>query len=254
MKTERIIILTTGLAFLAALACLWRSMPPAKARIGEPRVVTSSTGKKISIRRSDDEGSNKDDRSFRESDGDEFTGVVRRDAKTSIVDAPIESFDSVRELLMSLEPDEVIRSNPLISRASDNPRLSEEKRNVRVRAFLFAAKKSDDNDYHVMIADNDEQPTPDMTMTVEVSGLPEGGPDRDRLVAARDSFESYMNSLDSYEVSGTSYDFYSSIPVWVEGSLFFDVQHSSGDVGPIGYRSATVWEIHPVTSIEFIDP
>ena len=99
-----------------------------------------------------------------------------------------------------------------------------------------------------------EQPTPEMTMTVEISGLPQGGPYRKRLEEARSSFESHMASEDAYRVEGNSYEFYGRIPVWVEGSLLFDIHHASGSVGPTGFRSSTVWEIHPVTSIEFVVP
>ena len=158
------------------------------------------------------------------------------------------------ELIRSLELDSVIRDHPLIGSAPDNPRIEEEKRNVRVRAYLFAAKKSDDNDYHAMIADEYEQPTPEMTMTVEISGLPQGGPYRKRLEEVRSSFESHMASEDAYRVKGNSYEFYGRIPVWVEGSLLFDIDHPSGSVGPTGFRSSTAWEIHPVTTIEFVVP
>ena len=105
-----------------------------------------------------------------------------------------------------------------------------------------------------MIADDYDRPMPEMTMTVEISGLPQGGPYRERLEEARNSFESHMESVEAFEVEGTSYEFYENIPVWVEGSLFFDVHHPPGSVGPTGFRSSTVWEIHPVTAVEFIDP
>ena len=35
------------------------------------------------------------------------------------------------------------------------------------------------------------------------------------------------------------------------GSLFYDISHSPGTVGPQGLRPGTAWEIHPVTSIVF---
>jgi hypothetical protein len=37
----------------------------------------------------------------------------------------------------------------------------------------------------------------------------------------------------------------------VTGSLFFDVDHPAGAVGPQGHRPQTAWEIHPISSIAF---
>jgi hypothetical protein len=39
--------------------------------------------------------------------------------------------------------------------------------------------------------------------------------------------------------------------VKVTGSLFFDVDHKAGSVGPTGMRPKTAWEIHPVSDIQF---
>ena len=222
-------------------------------RLGEGE-ATSTTSRIARTPKQSGKGLFKDKRKFIGADNIEFVGKVRRDAKTSIVDAPVETFNSVAELLGSLERDSAIRGHPLIGSAPDNARIEEEKRNVRVRAFLFAAKKSPDNDYHAMITDDYDQPTPEMTMTVEISGLPLEGPYRDRLEAVRSSFESHMESVDAYEVEGTDYEFYDSILVWIEGSLFFDIHHPSETVGPKGFRSSSVWEIHPVTAIDFVVP
>ena len=41
----------------------------------------------------------------------------------------------------------------------------------------------------------------------------------------------------------------------ITGTLFFDVNHDGGSIGPRNYAGpTTAWEIHPVTAIEFGDP
>jgi hypothetical protein len=50
--------------------------------------------------------------------------------------------------------------------------------------------------------------------------------------------------------AGSGYRKYTfPIPVVVDGSLFFDVDHAAGVVGPAGMRPQTAWEIHPVTRL-----
>jgi hypothetical protein len=50
--------------------------------------------------------------------------------------------------------------------------------------------------------------------------------------------------------NGSSYRKYNHpIPVIVEGSLFFDIDHVAGVVGPQGMRPTTAWEIHPITKL-----
>jgi hypothetical protein len=38
--------------------------------------------------------------------------------------------------------------------------------------------------------------------------------------------------------------------VTVEGSLFYDVDHAPGAVGPRDMKPTTAWEIHPITQIQ----
>jgi hypothetical protein len=38
--------------------------------------------------------------------------------------------------------------------------------------------------------------------------------------------------------------------VLIEGSLFFDIDHAAGVVGPEGKRPKKAWEIHPITKIK----
>ena len=52
-----------------------------------------------------------------------------------------------------------------------------------------------------------------------------------------------------------TYDFYDPpIPIQVEGSLFFDMSHATGQrPGPQSLKSRmpTIWEVHPISSITF---
>src|SRR5688572_7552429 len=75
-------------------------------------------------------------------DGVTFDGCLRAVAKTSFITAPVQDFPSVVALRRSLPTDYAIRAKrPPISSDANSQRVPEERRNVRVRALLFAAKK-----------------------------------------------------------------------------------------------------------------
>ncbi|HEU0016207.1 MAG TPA: hypothetical protein VFQ45_21185 [Longimicrobium sp.] len=184
--------------------------------------------------------------------GDDFRGTARRAAKIAIARAETERFADVRELIASLPPDrEMARRR--IDDGPDSGRVDEEKRNVRLRAFLYAASREDDNDFHLIIG-QDPRASP-VYMTAEVSGLPPtSSPHRRVLENVRDTYKAFF-SRHREGIPGSSYDFYlPRIPIEIEGSLFFDATHSSGSrPGPRDLRPnmPTVWEIHPVTRITF---
>jgi hypothetical protein len=184
--------------------------------------------------------------------GDEFGGTARRAAKISIANATVEEFADLPALLASLPRDAaMVRHRPRITDAAGMDRVAEERRNVRVRAFLYAASREDDNDFHLIIG-NARTPGPFRCMTMELSGLPPAGsPARARLQAARDAYKAFFAT----NLPGTSYDFYDPpIPVEIEGSLFFDISHAEGSKpGPSSLRPfiPTVWEVHPISRIVF---
>jgi hypothetical protein len=182
---------------------------------------------------------------------DTFRGTARKAAKLSIADAQVEAFEDVKDLIETLPAEGNMTSHqPPITTDATSGRVDEENRNVRVRAFLYAASREDDNDFHLIVGrDPDLEP---MYMTMELSGLPpEDSEHFSRLNAARDAYEEFFGD----DLPGASYDFYDPpIPVEVEGSLFFDMSHSSGSrPGPASLRPdiPTIWEIHPVTTILF---
>lgn len=179
---------------------------------------------------------------------DEFTGTDRAKAKTSFVTGvPFKSFTSVAALAASLTKDREMKTK--VKRTS--PRIAEEKKNVRLRnnIFLYAMKKEGDNDYHVIIGDSriKSQAT---FFNVEISGVPHTGnaANKTAIKTIRDFFEDNF-----VELCGSKYAVFSAkpIPIAIEGSMFFDVDHSAGSVGPAGFRPKTAWEIHPVSKITF---
>jgi hypothetical protein len=179
-----------------------------------------------------------------------FRGTARKAAKLSIVSAAIEQFDDVSALIDTLPDHETMAHNRNITTDASNDRVPDERRNVRVPGFLYAASMESDNDFHLIIGRDPEQPP--TYITVEVSGLPPNtSPSFATLSSARDAYLEFFNS----GLPGATYDFYDPpIPVEVEGSLFWDASHAHGGrPGPSKLRPKmpVVWEIHPVTKITF---
>jgi hypothetical protein len=182
--------------------------------------------------------------------GDNFGGTDRKAAKLSIPQAQPEVFPDLQDLIASLEPEEhMIHHKPRITITATSKRTKEEMRNVRVQAFLYAASREGDNDFHLIIG-RDPARTPEIYMTMEVSGLPQqASPSFGTFKETRDAFQKFFGT----RLPGFTYDFYHPpIPVTIAGSLFFDMTHSSGQrPGPPSLKSRmpTIWEVHPVTAI-----
>jgi len=183
---------------------------------------------------------------------DVFRGTSRRIAKTTIFNGPVEDFDSVASLLDSLPKNQAMRDKHL-SNAPTSNRVAEERKNVRVKAYIYAFKKEDDNDYHVILGD-----APDAEdlryLNAEVSGIPLAGTDANRaqLSAVRTAFKSTFGLGASGPGSYFKPD--PPIPVRVGGSLFWDVDHEDPPyVGPQSHKPKTPWEIHPISEIEFLE-
>jgi hypothetical protein len=175
----------------------------------------------------------------------------RKAAKLAIADAQVEVFEDIKDLMETLPTEaDMISHQPPITDDAESGRVEEENRNVRVPAFLYAASREDDNDYHLIVG-RATDPDP-MYMTMELSGLPPQDSEHfSKLEAARDAYTAFFGD----DLPGASYEFYHPpIPVEVEGSLFFDVRHSSGArPGPASLRPQmpTIWEIHPITRFVF---
>lgn len=184
--------------------------------------------------------------------GDAFKGKARKAAKISIASGAPQEFDDLKRLISALPKDaDMINHEPPISAAQTSTRVAEEKQNVRVRAFLYAASREDDNDFHLIIGRSPNR-SPSLYMTVELSGLPpKSSAHYSRLKKARDAYKTFFSS----NLPGLTYDYYDPpIPVEVEGSLFFDISHANGSKpGPKSLRASipTIWEIHPISKIMF---
>lgn len=182
--------------------------------------------------------------------GDAFKGTSRKAAKLAVAAGAADPFDDLRKLLAELPRDkDMVKRNPPITTKASSGRVAEEKRNVRVSAFLYAASREDDNDFHLIIGRSPGM-SPSQFMTVELSGLPPKSSSHfTRLKKARDTYKSFFRS----DLPGTTYDFYKPpIPVEIEGSLFFDMSHATGSKpGPKSLRAMipTIWEIHPISKI-----
>ena len=182
--------------------------------------------------------------------GDSFKGTARKAAKLSIAKAPVEAFKDLRTLVKSLALDATMASlKPPITTTATSDRVSQEKRNIRVKAFLYAASRESDNDFHLIVG-ADPKTSPEVYMTMELSGLPpKSAKAHAKLKAARDAYSTFFGG----NLPGLTYDFYQPpIPIQVEGSLFFDVTHATGQrPGPPSLKSRmpTIWEVHPISSI-----
>jgi hypothetical protein len=188
--------------------------------------------------------------------GDNFKGTARKAAKLSIAKGKTEKFTDLKNLIKSLTPDEEMKNHqPKIGTGANSGRVKEEQRNVRVNAFIYAASREADNDFHLIIG-RDPDKTPERYMTMELSGLPpERSASFEQLNEARDTYKTFYDDNLGGNLPGLGYSFYDPpIPVTIEGSLFFDMSHANGQApGPKSLKSRmpTLWEVHPVTEIVF---
>jgi hypothetical protein len=178
-----------------------------------------------------------------------FGGHARKAAKLSIADAPMEEFDDISDLIATFPAHNDMKALDIsIDETSD--RVDAEKRNVKVKAFLYAASLEDDKDFHLIIGRDPHKAA--KYMTAEVSGLP---PDDTDSFATLDEVRSTYLEFFGDGLPGPSYDFYDPpIPIEIEGSLFWDASHAQGGrPGPqkLRPRMPVVWEIHPLTRIVF---
>jgi hypothetical protein len=103
--------------------------------------------------------------------GDAFRGNARKAAKLTIADAGVEAFEDIKDLIETLPTEEdMISHQPPITTDAASGLVDEENRNVRVRAFLYAASREDDNDFHLIVGRAPDRDP--MYMTIELSGLP----------------------------------------------------------------------------------
>lgn len=94
--------------------------------------------------------------------------------------------------------------------------------------------------------------TPYTLLNCECAGLPSStsNPAYNTIKAVRAYIKSYFGT-DFCGVSGyTKF----SIPIHItvlKGSIFYDIDHSPGSIGPTGLRANTSWEMHPIHDLHF---
>jgi len=189
--------------------------------------------------------------------GDNFQGTARKASKLSISNAAPENFKDVLALIKTLPAHEkMVNHKPKITTAATSKRVKEEERNIRINAFIYAASREDDNDFHLIVG-RSPTATQETYMTMELSGLPEEkdhNPALGQLKAARAAFKKFFKDIGK-NPPGLTYDFYHPpIPVEIHGSLFFDMSHAKGSrPGPPSLKSRmpVVWEVHPISKMIF---
>jgi hypothetical protein len=194
-----------------------------------------------------------------------YMGHYRKAVKTSVAPGSAARIADLGALLDSLPPDSTMRKNyglkartiaqkrrPPKGVIGPQTRFPEERKNVVVPCWLCAVKfetgqKDSDNDCHVILSSTANPAAQSARfMTAEVSGLPTGGKDVARLKAARQQLVALFRKV---PLGNRFYQPSPPIKVRVTGSLFFDGDHTPGNIGPVGRRPSTTWEIHPVTAI-----
>jgi hypothetical protein len=184
-----------------------------------------------------------------------FDGHHRKGPKTTISDAAAESkYARLEDLLDTLPADEdMIESlEGLVEETGDangkfaESRLPDEERNVRVKAWIYAVKYEDDKDFHVILGSSRTKSKAHF-MNAEVSALPKPATgDTPTLQHVREQMRDVLGLFPGARYHKPT----KPIAVEVEGSLFYDIDHGPGVVGPAGMRPETSWEIHPVTKLE----
>jgi hypothetical protein len=176
-----------------------------------------------------------------------FRGKDRKNAKISVVSSSAEKLDSIEALIKTLpKDDKMLHHKPKITTKSGD-RVKEEKRVVRVAAWIYAIKYEDDQDWHLIVG-TDPSKSKKTYFNCEVSGLPPtSAPDYQTLLSVRESLDRILGDDLPQPGSYTWYD--EPIAVDIEGPLFYDVDHKPGAVGPSEAKPKTAWEIHPITSL-----
>jgi hypothetical protein len=175
-----------------------------------------------------------------------FRGVDRKSPKTSIASGSVKTYASIEALIDALPDDADMLDHTPPLETSTNTRFAEEQGNVRVTAWIYAIKYEADQDWHVILGTDPADTTPTY-FNAEVSGLPaNNAASYQKLKKVRQA----LAEMFDFDLPATGYWEYEPVPVIVEGSLFYDIDHKPGSVGPAATRPKTAWEIHPITKLK----
>jgi hypothetical protein len=222
-----------------------------------PQLVSTAKGNRYRIvETTDTKGSEDEEEIFAGAAGpDNFAGTARKAVKISLLDGVTpETFASTGALIETLPSDSKMTNHtPPIDQGPNSRRVKEEERVAIVSGFLYATKKESDNDFHLIFGGDPEAADDPQYFTAEITGLPESGPDRARLTAARNQFKAFFASGGGTgKLPGAKYVLFDPpVPVRIKGPLFYDTEHAGGVVGPTCCKAQHAWEVHPIEEIVF---
>ena len=174
-----------------------------------------------------------------------FKGVARKTAKINISEGDTLWFETVGDVLNFLPCDSTMKQKGIKDKTR---RLPEEDFNICIdTAYLFSIELEEDGDLHLLIGDIIDSIKTNL-MTVEVSGLPDRrNPSFETLLEVRKTlYDEYPKCFTGKRVRPTK----KFRKVSITGSLFFDNRHPATGKA---HRPTTAFEIHPITSIEFLE-
>lgn len=176
-----------------------------------------------------------------------FAGSARAAAKTSFASVSYGTYASINAMRAALQTDAYMLG---LGITNSSPRVSEENRNRNITtSYLYAIARESDNDFHMIIGDANS--AAGNLLNCEASGLP---PSSQSSYAAINAVRNYLVGYFGTDFCGKSgyTKFTPAISVTLlKGSLFFDIDHAAGTVGPTGLRPNTAWEMHPIHDISF---
>jgi hypothetical protein len=176
-----------------------------------------------------------------------FSGIDRGNIKKTFSTATPTTNYTLNAFKNTLQTDTFMRSLG-ITKSTTSPRVSQENRNVHITtSYLYAIKNESDGDFHIIMGDLNK-----VALTnCEASGLPEtSSSSYTKINTVRNAI---IAKFATDFCGKTSYTVFTP-PILVDnldGSLFFDVDHAAGVVGPTGFRPDTSWEIHPISLLQF---
>jgi hypothetical protein len=178
---------------------------------------------------------------------DAFAGSARAAAKTSFASVSYGTYASINAMRAVLQTDTYMRS---LGITNSSPRVSEENRNRNITtSYLYAIARESDQDFHMIIGDASS--AAGNLFNCEASGNPVSS---QSSYAAINAVRNYLKTYFGKDFCGQSgyTKFTPAIRVTLlKGSLFFDIDHAAGTVGPTGLRPNTAWEMHPIHDIAF---
>src|SRR5690349_3004902 len=181
-----------------------------------------------------------------EMEGLRFAGVYREGAKTSYLAGTPKSFESVSALRDWLPSDDDMRDgDPAFTKTT--ARVDLERHNVKVKAWIYAAKFEDDNDFHVIIGTQPPGSAGTKYFNVEISGLPKKA--NAATAQLRKARKQFLTLFSEALPTKSTFMEYEPLAVIIEGSLYYDKAHGPEVGGPSWAKPNTAWEIHPVTKI-----